>query len=65
MIIPQIVKKEKRPHCKRAAYAQKNTFNWYNVFKKVLTFALNGCIIKTVKDHTHTHGGNNYEKAHC
>lgn len=37
----------------------------YKIFKKVLTNTRNACIIKTVKDTTHTyeiHGGNNYEK---
>lgn len=39
--------------------------NAYKIFKKVLTITRNACIIKTVKDTTQTHGGNNYEKAYC
>nr|DAR01600.1 MAG TPA: hypothetical protein [Caudoviricetes sp.] len=57
--------KRKAPTLQKGRVSAKNTFNEYNIFEKALIFALNGCIIKTVKDHTQTHGGNNYEKAHC
>lgn len=45
--------------------AQAFARNAYKIFKKASTITRNACIIKTVKDHEQTHGGNNYEKAHC
>nr|DAV00176.1 MAG TPA: hypothetical protein [Caudoviricetes sp.] len=37
--------------------AQSFALNEYNIFKKRLTFALIGCIIRTVKDTNTQHGG--------
>ena len=45
--------------------AQAFARNAYKIFKNALTITRNACIIKTVKDPEQTHGGNNYEKAHC
>lgn len=64
MKVQRRTKKESAHTAQGRMSAQAFARNAYKIFKKALTVTRNACIIKTVKDHEQTHGGNNYEKAY-